>query len=255
MKVTTLYFSATYTTRKVVEAVAAQLSSKVVAYDITNDVATDIVEIPADELLVVGVPVYAGRVPAMAVERLRRFRGANTPAVIVAVYGNRHFDDAALELHDIMTACGFRTVAAGAFIAQHSIFAKVGAARPDAEDMIAIREFAEKTSKLLESGFAEIEIPGKRPYKEPGGIPIWPTASRKCNACGACARLCPTGAINPASPRGVDKQKCIKCGRCIVVCPTKARRFYGIKYSLAARRFNSAFATRRAPEMWYAKSV
>ena len=117
MKITTIYFSATYTTRRVVEAVAANLSNEVTAYDITNDASTEEIAIPADELVVVGVPVYAGRVPAMAVERLRRFKGDITPAVVVAVYGNRHYDDAVLELHDMMTACGFRTVSAGAFVA------------------------------------------------------------------------------------------------------------------------------------------
>lgn len=255
MKAVTLYFSATYTTRRVAEAVAKHLSDEVVTYDITNDAATNEVAIPADELVVVGVPVYAGRVPAMAVKRLRRFRGDNTPVVVVAVYGNRHYDDAVLELHDIMSECGFRTVAAGAFIAQHSIFPKVGAARPDAEDMADIKVFAEKISELLHGNFGDISLPGNRPYKVPGGVPIWPTASKKCTACGACARLCPTGAIDPESPKGVDKTKCIKCGRCIVVCPAKARRFYGIKYSLAAARFNSAFATRRENEMWYAETM
>ena len=253
MKITTIYFSATYTTRRVVEAVAANLSNEVAAYDITNDASTEEIAILADELVVVGVPVYAGRVPAMAAERLRRFKGNDTPAVVVAVYGNRHYDDAVLELHDMMTACGFRTVSAGAFVAQHSIFPKVGKARPNAEDMADIKTFAAKSAELVATGFGEIDLPGNRPYKVPGGIPIWPTASKKCSACGACARLCPTGAIDPASPKGVDKTKCIKCGRCIVVCPTKARRFYGIKYSLAAARFNTAFATRRENEMWFAE--
>lgn len=255
MKVTALYFSATYTTKRVVEAVAAQLSNDIVSYDITNDKATDEVTIPAAELLVVGVPVYAGRVPAMAVERLRRFRGMQAPAVVVAVYGNRHYDDAVLELHDIMSECGFRTVSAGAFVAQHSIFPKVGAARPDAEDLAVIEEFALKTKALLAGGFGDIEIPGNHPYKVPGAIPIWPTASRKCTACGVCARLCPAGAIDPLAPKGVNKNKCIKCGRCIVVCPSKVRRFSGLKYWIASCRFNSAFAARREPEVWFAKEI
>ncbi len=115
------------------------------------------------------MPVYAGRVPAMAAERLRRFRGDNTPAVVVAGNGNRHYDDAVLELHDIMTEQGFRTVSAGAFIAQHSIFPKVGKARPDAEDMADIKAFAEKSAELVAKGFGEISLPGNRPYKVPGG--------------------------------------------------------------------------------------
>lgn len=255
MKVTALYFSATYTTKRVVEAVAKEFSDEVVVCDITNDASLDAVRLSVDELLVVGVPVYAGRVPAMAVERLRRFKGEGTPAVVVAVYGNRHYDDAVLELHDIVTECGFRTVSAAAFVAQHSIFPKVGAARPDADDMVDVAAFAAETKKLLLCGYGAIELPGNRPYKLPGGIPIWPTASRKCTSCGACARLCPAGAINPTAPKGVDKEKCIKCGRCIAVCPIKARRFYGIKYSIAAARFNSAFAARRSNEMWFAAGV
>lgn len=252
MKVTALYFSATYTTKRVVEAVANAFSKEIVAHDITNDAATDEVVIPTNELLVVGTPVYAGRVPAMAVQRLRRFRGDNTPVVVVALYGNRHYDDAVLEMSDIMTDCGFRTVSAAAFVAQHSIFPKVGALRPDADDVVDIKVFADKTKSLLESGFADIALPGNRPYKVPGGIPIWPTASKKCTACGACARLCPTGAIDVNAPTGVDKEKCIKCARCVAVCPSKARRFYGIKYSLAALKFNSAFSARRDNEMWFA---
>lgn len=109
------------------------------------------------------MPVYAGRVPAMAAERLRRFRGNNTPAVVAAVYGNRHCDDAVLELHDIMTEQGFCTVSAGAFIAQHSIFPKVGKARPDAEDMVDIKLFAEKSAVLVVRGFGAIALPGNPP--------------------------------------------------------------------------------------------
>lgn len=253
MKVTTLYFSATYTTKRVVGNIANTLSKEVRAYDITNDTSTDEVVVPANEVLIVGVPVYAGRVPSMAAERIRRFKGLNTPAIVVAVYGNRHYDDAVLELHDIITEQGFHTVAAGAFIAQHSIFPKVGTGRPDAEDIAEIKKFADKTATMFTSKYGSIILPGNRPYKTPGGIPIWPTASRKCTACGACARLCPTGAIAPEAPRSIDKEKCIKCGRCIAVCPTKVRRFYGIKYSLAAARFNSAFATRRKNETWFAE--
>lgn len=251
MKTTSVYFSATYTTRKVVEEIAANISDSVTTFDITNDDSTDVVNIGREELLVVGIPVYAGRVPAMAVDRIRRFKGNGTPAMAVAVYGNRHYDDALLELHDILTDGGFRVVAAGAFIAQHCIFPKVGAQRPDSKDMEIIRDFAmQAKERALAGGTESIEVPGNRPYKVPGGIAIWPTASKHCTACGKCASLCPTGAIDPKSPQGVDKEKCIKCGRCIVVCPQGVRRFWGIRYSMAAKRFNSAFIERREPEVF-----
>ena len=131
MKITTVYFSATYTTRKVVEYIANRLGDEINVYDITNDASTDEVMISKDELLIVGIPVYAGRVPTMAVERIQRFKGEGTRAVALAVYGNRDYDDALLELSDILSSNGFQVISAGAFIAQHSIFPKVGANRPD----------------------------------------------------------------------------------------------------------------------------
>ena len=107
-KVTTVYVSATYTTKRIVEHVANQLSDEISTYDITNEDSLEEMTIPKEELLIVGIPVYAGRVPAMAVDRIRRFKGEGTPAVAIAVYGNRDYDDALLELSDICPATAFR---------------------------------------------------------------------------------------------------------------------------------------------------
>lgn len=86
IKVTTVYFSATYTTKRIVEHVANQLSDEITTYDITNEDSLEEVNIPKEELLIVGIPVYAGRVPAMAVDRIRRFKGEGTPTVAIAPY-------------------------------------------------------------------------------------------------------------------------------------------------------------------------
>ena len=127
MKITTVYFSATYTTHRIVGHLAKRLSEEVTECDITNQAPAKEVFISKDEVLVVGIPVYAGRVPEMAVERIRQFKGEGTPAIAVAVYGNRDYDDALLELSDLLSENGFQVISAGAFIAQHSIFPKVGA--------------------------------------------------------------------------------------------------------------------------------
>jgi len=81
MKTRAVYFSATYTTRKVVEHVAQRLSDEVTLYDITNDADTTEIIVSQDELLIVGIPVYAGRVPAMAIERIKRFKGEGEPFI------------------------------------------------------------------------------------------------------------------------------------------------------------------------------
>ena len=178
MKITTVYFSATYTTHRIVSHLAKRLSEEVIECDITNDTPSKEIVIPKEEVLVVGIPVYAGRVPEMAVERIRRFKGEGTPAIAVAVYGNRDYDDALLELSDLLSDNGFQVISAGAFIAQHSIFPKVGAHRPDAEDYHQINVFADESNKILNKHLEKllpIHIPGNRPYKIPGSIPIFPS--------------------------------------------------------------------------------
>ena len=256
MKITTVYFSATYTTHRIVSHLAKRLSEEVIECDITNDTPTKEIVIPKEEVLVVGIPVYAGRVPEMAVDRIRRFKGEGTPAIAVAVYGNRDYDDALLELSDVLSDNGFQVISAGAFIAQHSIFPKVGAHRPDAEDYHQINVFADESNKILNKHLEKllpIHIPGNRPYKIPGSIPIFPSGTKSCKECGKCVQLCPVGAISKEHPKDVDETKCIKCGRCIVVCPTQSRKFQGMVYTMAAMKFNLAYKERREPEMFFAR--
>ena len=45
----------------------------------------------------------------------------------------------------------------------------------------------------------------------------------KCQACMACARRCPAGAIESEKNRihVIDQEKCIKCGTCLAACPPR----------------------------------
>lgn len=44
-----------------------------------------------------------------------------------------------------------------------------------------------------------------------------------CLSCGACASLCPVGAISLKTGKAeIDHKKCIKCGGCASVCPVEA---------------------------------
>ncbi|NMA72898.1 MAG: hypothetical protein GX963_01795 [Bacteroidales bacterium] len=51
------------------------------------------VEFEENELVIFGFPVYAGRIPQLCVPALNKFKGKNTPAIIVCVYSNRDYDD------------------------------------------------------------------------------------------------------------------------------------------------------------------
>ncbi len=134
-----IYFSPTRTTRKVVEGIAKGVQiNPAERIDLTPPTARrqKIVQIH-DGFVIIGSPVYGGRLPTDAVSRLLRLRGNGAPAAIVVVYGNRAYEDALLELRDIALDVGFKPIAAAAFIGEHSYStdaAPVAAGRPDTED-------------------------------------------------------------------------------------------------------------------------
>ena len=249
-KVHLVYFSATFTTRKVVREIGRVIGAEVVEHDVTCAVpACETVLSAAGDLLVVGVPVYAGRVPAHAAEALRMFRGDGVPAVLVCVYGNRDYDDALVELQDIVEADGFKAVAAGAFVARHCIFPKVAAGRPDDEDLKFAEEFGAKVRiKLSNAADAEhlygVDVQKIQRPKQPffplfrflrrviklrkSGVPMPRTPQvdeNLCTHCGLCVKRCPAGAIVKGEECVTNAEKCIRCCACVKGCPQKARTF------------------------------
>ena len=252
-----VWFSATATTKRITEIIAGQFTAaSVIKYDITKSSLSDNIHIGSNDLLIAGMPVYAGRIPAIAVDVLNKFKGNKTPAIIACIYGNREYDDALLELKDILQANAFSVISAGAFIAQHSIFPTVGTSRPDEKDKKIITLFGEKSAVLVSllenaNNLPDINVKGNRPYKKPGKVPLTPKADKKCNKCGTCVNLCPTDAIPSLNPRITFGSKCIACARCITLCPQQARHFGGLIYKFAGKKFTKDNSVRKEPEMMY----
>lgn len=216
------YFSPTGGTRKIGEIFAEAMAEKVKLTDLGETKAP--VETPECEV-VVAAPVFGGRIPAIVSERLGAVRGDGKKAVTLAVYGNRAYEDALLELNDVMEASGFQVIASGSFVAQHSIVPKVGAGRPDEKDMEELREFAEKVLDKLEAGEGgRVQVPGNRPYKQGMQVSATPISTDSCVLCGKCETACPTNAVcitNGAVQTQLEK--CMLCMACTAVCPEHAR--------------------------------
>lgn len=248
-----IVFSPSGTTAKVTDIFTRGMDMDSTTYDITVR-GIDSLDIanPVD-LVVFAAPVYAGRIPALAAERLHAIIGHGQKAVAIAVYGNRDYDDALVEMCDILTAQGFEIVAAGAFIAQHCIFPKVASGRPDASDEKKLAEFAALVRERIDNDtLLDLNtVKGNRPYKKAAGVPLHPEVDKKrCNSCGTCVIQCPTGAIDSTDPKKTDAAKCITCCRCINVCPQNARSLGGVLYKVAGWKFCKDNARRLEPE-WF----
>ena len=252
MKIHIVYFSATSTTRKVCRGVAEFLGGDLVEHDVTNICPEDDIVIPAEDFLVIGSPVYCGRVPLMAAERYAKFHGRGTRAVTIVVYGNRAFDDSLLELTRIVENNGFKTLASAAFIGRHCIFPMVATERPDADDHFKMKMFADGLKKLLDVETEEIKLPGNDEYCPHKKVPFCPVPDENCTNCGTCARMCPAGAISLTDASVVNTDLCITCGRCVLVCPHDGRHFAGDMYAGAAAGFTKAYGARREPEFFFA---
>ncbi len=253
--INTLVFSPAGHTGTIVSRIASAWSKPKNEIDL-SDRKTDFstVKFKNNELCLVGVPSFGGRVPAIAAERLRLIHGQRTPAVLVVSYGNRAFDDTLLELKDILTKNSFRPLAAVAAVAEHTICPQFATGRPDRKDQAELLEFGEAVRDFLEetpaSAKKTVSVPGSFPYREFSGVPMNPSANGDCVRCGLCARKCPVGAISPEKTARPDPERCITCMRCVAICPKHARSLPFFKRFLAGRFLRKACSLPRENELF-----
>jgi ferredoxin len=257
-----VYFSPTGTTKAIIRAISRGLNQSSVKFiDITTPNARkQSLQTCENDLLIVGVPVYMGRVPSLLSEWLHSIKAVNTPAVCVVVYGNRVYDDALLELRNILTECGCKPIACAAYIGEHSFSSSetpTAEGRPDAIDLQHAELFGNKINETLMSvssvdQIPDIKIPGNNPY---GGITdLWSVdfiaVGNECTQCGICAEGCPVGAIDSLNSNLIDIEKCITCCACIKNCPQKARTMKPGPVKDAAIRLNTLYRERKEPVLF-----
>jgi ferredoxin len=260
------YFSPTGTTRAVLEATARGLGLPLQPVDLTLPAARLSPLLAGDdELLVLGVPVYMGRVPDLLSDWFQSLRLHRTPAVCVVVYGNRAYENALLELRDLVVARGGVPLAAAAFIGEHSFSSPelpASAGRPDKSDLQQAEAFGRRIAERLNAtaGVAcghQLTVPGALPY---GGVTkLWDVdfiaVGEGCVQCGTCASHCPTAAIDATNSASVDIVKCITCCACIKVCPTQSRTKKPGPVLDASRRLHTLFPQPKLPELFFSEST
>ena len=257
-----IYYSPTGTTRQVVKETGQKLGLKLTSqYNITKLQTEFRPEISDNSVSIIGVPVYGGRLPTPAVERMHTFHSNHSPAVIIAVYGNRAYDDSLLELKDIVHNCGFRIIAGAAFIGEHSFSSKdkpIARGRPDEQDLIKCVDFGRMIKdKLVKTEdmntISEPRIPGKHPYKERKQLPVtvFPeTDNDTCNRCGKCIATCPSNAITINHSITTNGNLCTWCCACVRNCPNGARTFNNPTINTIQEKLFANCTIRKEPEFF-----
>lgn len=258
-----IYFSPTGTTKKIIERIVQGINHGAVEIvDITKpEGRKQQLQASENELLVIGAPVYFGRVQTNAIEWLHTIEAHNTPTVCVVVYGNREYDDALLELKDTMVKNGGIPIACAAYIGEHSFSnseTPIAAGRPDADDLSHAQSFGEKIKgKILSipsvNHITDITVHGNYPYidmiesrKKLSSVDFI-AVDNNCSQCGTCAQHCPVGAVDPGNSASIDTKKCILCRACIKNCPANARTIKDDMIKNIALRLSQTCQERKEP--------
>lgn len=264
-----MYFSATDTTKKVVTGIAEKISENIDREIPINpidftlpDIRKKAVCFTEEDIVILGVPVYAGRVPNILLKYLNSIQGNHALAVAIVVYGNRNYDDALIELTDILESDGFKVIAGGAFVGEHSFSKTLAKNRPDEKDMAIASEFGNQIFRkiITQNKFETIIVNGEKPYRkyympknkngEPADIrKVTPKTNSDCTNCKLCVTVCPMGSIDyedVAKLNGI----CIKCGACIKKCPNHAKYYDDENYLKHKQELEDEFASRKKPELF-----
>jgi len=251
-KASLICFSPTSTSKQVGKVIVHGMELKnTEIHDVTLSEGTEL-EMTNQEIAVIAVPVYGGRVAPLALQRMQKIQGNDTPAVLVVVYGNRAYEKALMELDAFAIKQGFKVIGAATFVGEHSYSTEafpISPGRPDQDDLLFATDLgkriadkvlaAEDLEKVYPVDVRSIRRPKQSIFalirflrgvikmrKSEAPIPKTPVTNEElCTHCGICVKKCPTAAIIKGEEQHTNAERCIRCCACVKSCPEHARSF------------------------------
>lgn len=240
-----VYFSPTHGTRACVRMAAEASGSPFQEIDLTLSSGRSAAHVfSPDDRVIVGVPVYGGRIPQLP-GLFETLRGNGARALLIAAYGNRAYEDALLELADKVRARGFVPAGAIAMLAPHCYVPQdVCPDRPDDRDRRQIADFLHLFDWNADS---PLKLPGNVPYKPYPSLPFLPETFDGCTNCRRCETVCPADALKDGV---TDPEKCIRCMACAIICPEHCRRVEHPVFAGFQAKLRGLAGIRREPEFF-----
>ena len=261
-KVYGMYFRPTQNTKKIVETICSTLNIESEYIDLTNpSIRKQTHTFTSEDLVVVGVPTYAGRIPNKIVDDLKQnLMGNQTFLIGLVTYGNRNYDSSLAELVSILENQNFYTIAACAIVCEHAFTNRLATHRPNEEDLNTIASFARKVqSKMDAYKFHEektnVQVePYYIPLRQDGSPARFLKAKPKtdltiCTDCKKCAQVCPMQSIDWKDVSLVSGI-CIKCQACIQVCDVHAKYFDDEDFLSHVKMLEENYSMHKENQFW-----
>jgi flavodoxin/Pyruvate/2-oxoacid:ferredoxin oxidoreductase delta subunit len=195
------------------------------------------------EVLGVGTPCFESQAPLPVMNFLKTLPQVEGRPVFVFATSSGAPGRVLYNLSSTLQRKGARVL--GGFMARGTVYhpapVLVGRmpCRPDADDLIKARSFAEALGQHLQSGRSGPMSAGRKDAL----VPTWgfyqlvsmiakqpllnillakPKLSESsCNKCGLCSKQCPVQCVS-LQPFPVLDSRCIRCYNCVNICPKKA---------------------------------